>query len=284
MKVEHTCSICNSDESTLLFYKWSYPIVKCRKCNFIETLISNEIDLSSIYTEEYYDGGRKDGYADYKASKVVLEKEFEDLLFYLEKFNPGHGVLVELGCAYGFLLGKAKTLYDHVVGFEISSSAIEFCRNSGLEVHPASEMEDLLPKVSPIDVLIMLDTIEHVENPRMLMESLFKNLATGGIIILTTGDIGSFYGRITGKLWRLMTPPQHLSFFSVNTMSRMLKDAGFEILMVDKPWKKVPIKLMLYQILSRFGLKTPGLIEKFPNMGLPINLFDAMRVVARKPE
>lgn len=282
MNVQHICGLCSSNQSILRFYKWNFPIVKCAKCGFMETVISSELDLSSIYTEEYYDGGRKDGYVDYKASQVILEKEFEDLLLYLEKFTSNHSVLVEIGCAYGFLLNKAKSLYDKVVGFEISSPAIEYCAKHGLEVYPASELNNILPKIPPIDLLIMLDTIEHVEDPKSLIELLFRKMNNGGIIILSTGDVDSLYSRLTGKLWRLMTPPQHLSFFSVGTMCKMLTNSGFEIVIIEKPWKRVPVKLVLYQILSRLGFKKIGFIEKLPNMGIPVNLFDAMRVVARK--
>jgi hypothetical protein len=283
MNFQHICGLCNSKHSILYFYKWNFPIVKCTKCGFVETIISNDLDLSAIYTEEYYDGGRKDGYIDYKASQVILEKEFEDLLLYIEKFVLNRGVLVELGSAYGFLLRKAKGYYNQAIGFEISSPAIEYCVNIGLEVYPASELKDILPKISPIDVLVMLDTIEHVENPKALLELLFRNMSSGGIIVLTTGDIASLYSRLTGKSWRLMTPPQHLSFFSVRTMCKMLNDIGFEIIVTQKPWKKVPVKLVLYQILSRLGFKQFRVIEKLPNIGIPVNLFDAMRVVARKP-
>ena len=205
--LQHICGLCNNDHSFLCFYKWNFPIVKCPKCGFMETVISNDLDLSSIYTEEYYDGGRKDGYVDYESSQVVLEKEFEALLLYLEKYTPGHDVLVELGCAKGFLLNKAKSLYDKVIGFEISAPAIDYCLKHGLEVYSSEELNNILPKILPIDVLIMLDTIEHVKNPKVLIQSLFRKMKNGGIIILTTGDVDSLYSRLTGKLWRLMTPP-----------------------------------------------------------------------------
>lgn len=281
-EVTHTCGLCKHVHKNILYCKWGYPIVKCDKCGFVETVIPAELDLSSIYGADYYDGGRVDGYIDYKSSRPILEREFGDLLNYLETFLPQKGKLVELGCAYGFLLKQAETRYNQVFGFEISVPSIEYCKSAGLEVFPATDLAGVLPNIGPVDVIVMLDTIEHVEKPKELLELLFNNLSQGGLLILTTGDISSVYSRITGKYWRLMTPPQHLSFFSVRTMNQMLKDLGFEVVKSDKPWKKVPLKLILYQILSRLRLKKIGIVEKLPNVGLPVNLFDAMRVVARK--
>jgi 2-polyprenyl-3-methyl-5-hydroxy-6-metoxy-1,4-benzoquinol methylase len=283
MTIQHICGLCASNRNKLCYYKWNFPIVKCLECGFVETVVQDDLDLSSIYSEEYYDGGKKDGYVDYKASQAILEKEFEELLVYLEKFITNHSVLVELGSAYGFLLKMAKSRFKRVVGFEISEPSIEYCLQQGLEVYPVSDLQKELPSIAPVDVLVMLDTIEHVEKPLELLESLFKSMNKGGIIVLTTGDIGSLYGKITGKNWRLMTPPQHLSFFSVDTLSKMLKKAGFEIVVAEKPWKKVPLKLVIYQIISRLGFKNTSFVQKLPNLGVPVNLFDAMRIIAKRP-
>lgn len=283
-EVLHTCGLCDSVHNNIMFYKWGYPIVKCDKCGFVETVIPAGLDLPSIYDEEYYDGGRVDGYIDYKASRPVLEQEFGELLTYLDAFSPQKGKLVELGCAYGFLLKQAENRYKKVFGFEISAPSIEYCKSEGLEVYASVDLANILPVIGPVDVIVMLDTIEHVENPRALLQLLFDNMSEGGMLILTTGDVSSLYSKVTGKFWRLMTPPQHLSYFSVKTMTQMLKGIGFDIVRCDKPWKRVPLKLISYQILSRLGLKKIGIIEKIPNVGLPVNLFDAMRVVARKSQ
>jgi hypothetical protein len=81
------------------------------------------------------------------------------------------------------------------------------------------------------------------------------------------------------KNWRLMTPPQHTFFFSPRTMSTMLARVGFDVIEYRKPWKSVPFDLVLYQLGRILGIsKQPRL--KGVHFGLPVNLFDAFRMVA----
>jgi hypothetical protein len=49
-----------------------------------------------------------------------------------------------------------------------------------------------------------------------------------------------------------------------------------------KPWKFVPLGLAVYQAGRRFGLRLRWL-ERLNGLGIPVNLFDTMRVLARKP-
>jgi hypothetical protein len=87
--------------------------------------------------------------------------------------------------------------------------------------------------------------------------------------------------RLAGRHWRLMTPPQHLYFFSCHTLAALLERVGLKVVDCRKPWKMVSLGLAMYQIACRLGLRLP-----FPSwinhLGIPLNLFDTMRVIARK--
>jgi hypothetical protein len=59
---------------------------------------------------------------------------------------------------------------------------------------------------------------------------------------------------------------------------------GFELENFVHPWKRVPVSLVLYQLNRMFAIKLPHEdLPLFSHIGLPINLFDAMRVILRKP-
>lgn len=78
-----------------------------------------------------------------------------------------------------------------------------------------------------------------------------------------------------------MTPPQHLWFFTQNGITKLARRLGFEVVAIDHPWKNVPIGLVAYQIGRNFNSKfaAPTFLS---GISIPINLFDAMRVVLRK--
>ena len=76
---------------------------------------------------------------------------------------------------------------------------------------------------------------------------------------------------------------KHLYFFSKPTLTRMLGRVGFEVIECSHPWKIVPLDLMVFQLLRVFGLPNRAL-PRLGNLGIPINLFDAFRLVARRVE
>ena len=78
-----------------------------------------------------------------------------------------------------------------------------------------------------------------------------------------------------------MTPPQHLWFFNQKSIIKILKKYGFKVESISYPIKFVPLNLIIFQIARYFGLQ-----KYFKSLnikgGIPINLFDAMRIIARR--
>ena len=98
--------------------------------------------------------------------------------------------------------------------------------------------------------------------------------------MLTTGDFGSPVARLMGPAWRLMTPPQHLWFFTKAGIAKLARRSGLRVERIDHPWKTVPLSLVMFQA-ARFARLRPAAPRVAGRIGLPINLFDAMRAVIR---
>jgi SAM-dependent methyltransferase len=140
-----------------------------------------------------------------------------------------------------------------------------------------------LEAAGPLDVIVLLDVVEHLPQPRETLALCARQLKAGGIIVITTGDFGSPVARLTGARWRLMTPPQHLWFFTRESMRRLADSFGLKLEHLDHPWKIVPASLIAFQLQRMLGIR-PANIARAGRLGIPVNLFDAMRVVLRKPE
>ena len=60
---------------------------------------------------------------------------------------------------------------------------------------------------------------------------------------------------------------------------------GLETCEFSHPWKLVPLSIVVYQVLRLFGYRGNADKLKFMSqIGLPVNLFDEMRVVIKKKE
>jgi SAM-dependent methyltransferase len=254
-------------------------ILQCPGCGLGRTA-SREFDPAAYYTGDYFSGGHADGYSDYLGSEPVLRREFARSVAFVRKYRNG-GRLLELGCAYGFFLMEAARHFE-VTGLELAQTAVDHCRDRGLDViHGAADAANL-QKVGHVDVIVLLDVIEHLPDPARTLALCHRQLNPGGIVVITTGDFGSLTARLAGARWRLMTPPQHLWFFTRDSMRGMARTLGFAIEHIDHPWKIVPASLIAFQLRRMLGLPaTPA--HAASRLGVPVNLFDAMRVVLRKP-
>lgn len=271
------CAACGRSEVRPLYEVNGFPVVTCDGCGLARTELPDGFDPASIYTESYFAGGQADGYVDYQGSRDTVRAEFRRTLRALGRHTALSGSLVELGCAYGYFLEEAAERFS-VCGVEVSDHARAACRERGLAVE-SSLSPELVEKHGPFDAAVMLDVIEHLADPAEVLANLRRSMKTGARLMLTTGDFGALSARLAGRRWRLMTPPQHLWFFSVPTLGALLARTGFRVRVAEHPAKLVPLSLVAYQALRLVGSSAPPWVKQLPG-GLPVNFFDAMRVVA----
>lgn len=276
-----TCLICNKQtEIRRLFYKSRMPVYKCQECG-LGFAIPHSFDSESYYDASYFNGGRSDGYSDYVGARDVLHNQFRSELRHLKQLGADGGVLIELGCAYGYFLEIAQHEYS-VYGLEICEDAVASCNARGLKgVRHGAISLDAFGFAPDADVIVLLDVIEHLPDPKAALEAASAKLRPEGLLLITTGDFSSLCARVMGRHWRLMTPPQHLWFFTPQSLARIGRDLGLEVVQLDHPFKMVPLGLVAYQLCRYLSLSLclPSWMHR---VGLPINLFDAMRVVFRK--
>ncbi len=274
------CPACAQvTEQRFLYSLNGCNILRCRTCGLGRAQTS-AFDPARYYTAEYFSGRQSDGYADYMAAEPVLRREFARTVAFIRQWRDG-GRLLEIGCAYGFFLHEARKYFD-VSGIELAADAAIYCQRSGLSVLPGVADETTLHRDDTVNVIVMLDVIEHLPDPRGTLVLLSRHLCRGGIIVITTGDFGSVAARLCGRYWRLMTPPQHLWFFGRESIFRLAASLGLMVEHVDFPWKIVPLSLIMFQ-LRRMVHLSARVQSAAASVGLPLNLFDAMRVVLRKP-
>jgi hypothetical protein len=169
-----------------------------------------------------------------------------------------------------------------VSGLEICQDAVASCNSRGLKgVRHGEISAESLVHMPEADVVVLLDVIEHLSDPVRALEAAVAKIRPGGMLLITTGDFSSICARAMGRHWRLMTPPQHLWYFTPRSLTQIAKDLGLELVHLDHPSKIVPVGLIIYQVCRYFFL-SPSLPSWLHRIGVPVNLFDAMRLVFRK--
>jgi SAM-dependent methyltransferase len=283
VKDSSTIAVCAACASVGAFEpalrKDGYDILRCPCCGIGRAVVP-AFTAEALYTDDYFTGKVRHAYVDYASSENILRQEFRRQLPFLRDFVPG-GKLLEIGCAYGFFLQEAKHFFD-VYGVEISEGAVEFCRRSGLSnVWQAPLTEELARNIGELDAIVLLDVIEHIDDIVGTLTLAISRLRPGGVVLLTTGDWNSFVARTTGASWRLMAPPHHLWYFTRTSLRRLFGRLGCLEEHFSHPWKLVPLELIVDQLGTMIG-HPMALPKPLRGIGLPANLFDAMRLVYRK--
>ena len=276
---ELACPACGAaTKHRHLYRKNGCVILRCLACG-LGRAEAEEFKPAAYYTKSYFAGGHADGYVDYLATEPVLRREFARTVAFVRKHRAA-GKLLELGCAYGFFLQEAKRHFE-VAGIELAEDAAAHCRRSGLRVVPGVADDAVMTLLGPMDVVVLLDVIEHLPEPYEVLSLCARHLRPDGIIVLTTGDFGSAAAWLMGARWRLMTPPQHLWFFTAQSVRRLASRLGLRVESLEHPWKNVPLSLILFQLAWCGGKRTAA--SPTSRIGIPVNLLDAMRVVLRRP-
>jgi 2-polyprenyl-3-methyl-5-hydroxy-6-metoxy-1,4-benzoquinol methylase len=276
---DRACIACDKNSPHVFRFKVNgCEIWQCEQCGLGRAETST-FDPKSYYTVDYFSGSRADGYSDYLGAEPVLRREFARSIDFVRRFVPS-GRLLDVGCAYGFFLKQARCHFD-IFGIELAEQAAASCREAGLNVLSGVANESNMERIGEVDVITMFDVIEHLPQPREVLALCYRYLKPGGIIVITTGDFASMAARWAGAKWRLMTPPQHLWYFTQESLWRISRQFGLSMEHFDHPAKRVPLSLILFQLQRMLAVhRSP--IKVASCIGMPVNLFDAMRVVLRK--
>ena len=195
------------------------------------------MNLSAVYEEGYFHdvGGQEFGYSNYDSDKEPMRHIFEYYLDRFEVFSKNKTIL-DVGCATGYFLDRAKERGWKTYGVEISEYAAKEASSRGHEVYVGE-----LPKLSlteTVDIVTMWDVLEHVDSPRAYLETAYRLLNSDGYLAINTVDISSVWARLMQKRWHLIVPPEHIHYYTPDNLKMLLAQTGFKTIDVSKVGKK----------------------------------------------
>lgn len=241
-----SCPLCSTQDYKILYKNTYARIVKCTECNLVYTNPRLKAEyLKRLYNKSYFQNSNSSyfGYENYLGDRKKIIKTFNRRLKDIEQYI-NHGKLLDVGCATGFFL---KSAYDRnwtIEGLEISSFAARIARSQfGFKVFEG-ELSTISKRKKEYDLITLWDVIEHFYNPKKELKIINELLKDGGILVISTPNVGSFPSLITQDRWiGYKLSDEHLMYFSKNTISNLLKDAGFDIIKITHVGKHVSLSM-----------------------------------------
>jgi SAM-dependent methyltransferase len=114
-----------------------------------------------------------------------------------------------------------------VSGIELSQAAVAFARDRlGVDVTECSA-ETMPLDVAPFDVVVMFDVIEHFFDPMIVLRAIRSILRPGGVLVVGTPNYHALSRHALGSQWAILSPFEHMYYFSEATLRRALVESGF---------------------------------------------------------
>ena len=234
------CNLCGADDTELLFKlpvipyhqgifnRDEWDIVRCRRCGLVYENPRSDAQARQ-YVYSFENEGDRRFVDDWFLDNADLNRAtWQQVLKVLAKYKPA-GTLLDVGCGAGTFLEEARRTGYWVKGQEVAPYFLRYCQETlGLEMY-TGELEVLNLPAGSLDVVTAFDVIEHHPDPRRLLDEFRRLVKPDGVVVISTHDIGNWFARRYGVHWRYLGAIAHLTYFTRQTLSRMLDQAGFKV-------------------------------------------------------
>jgi SAM-dependent methyltransferase len=126
------------------------------------------------------------------------------------------------------VLGPLADRGFEVHGVEISAEATRGA-DSRAEIRIAPHLADARYGDHFFDTVIIWHVLEHLHDPRGVLEEIHRILRPGGKLIVAVPNLSSLQARWTGPAWFHLDLPRHLYHFSLRSLEELIERAGFEV-------------------------------------------------------
>ncbi|MBI2061805.1 MAG: class I SAM-dependent methyltransferase [Nitrospirae bacterium] len=151
------------------------------------------------------------------------------------------GSLLDVGSHVGGFLLLARERGFKVTGVEPSLPTARLARRYGRFKIWSTTFDRAPVKSGSVDVLTLLDVIEHLDDPIGALNRAGRLLRKHGILAIKTPSLA--YTRLKLAIldplrrnvprWLYLEPGGHLQYFSPRALQKMLNRAGFEVMGVE---------------------------------------------------
>lgn len=223
-------------------------------------------DSAVVYDEAYFEQGtlgwgKEGGYSQVRDAThrtffhIVNHCSPEEVQKFLTS-SMGKNV-IDVGCAYGYVLELLHSLGYDCYGTDYSEYAISKARtilpsDVQLKVANSQQMAPCDLFGVKFDLAILMEVLEHLPNSYDLLKNIYMSLNPGGWLLITTPNL--FLCKLRRDLWgdTIYDEPAHINLKASWVWSGIMKEL---------PWSKIVVRTEGAQF-NKYGIRK--LLNKTP--------------------
>ena len=207
--------------------KGNVKICQCDFCNLIFANKEKIQDLTKNY-ENYYKketGGRFNFGIEYLVRFFRFLRALK--IFFLK---PRSKSIFDIGSGRGWMLYYLKRYFKYKItaGTQISENAYNFSKEKlELEIYNKDLLE--LELNNKFDIITLWHILEHVPDPEAYIQKIEELLDKNGLVLIEVPNFNSWTRIITKKHWLALDLKHHITFFTPNSLTKLLNKYNFKI-------------------------------------------------------
>lgn len=241
-----SCNFCGSSSSTLYDQIQEWKIVKCNNCGFHYTNPRPTLEsLPYYYSEEYFkDERHRAKFYNEDGSLKADVANYTNRIMDAESHVNKRGSILEVGAARGGYLHVMKQRGWEVAGVEISQDACNQAKLMyGLDLFCGVMVQ--YQAQQKYDVVSMYQTLEHVPDPKEVIQKSYELLKPGGNIVIEVPNRNCFEMKYSAERRRLSYDlPRHLNHFTPDFLAKELEKANFEVIDIRRNEDKMISRIL----------------------------------------
>ncbi|CAA0104993.1 putative S-adenosylmethionine-dependent methyltransferase/MSMEI_2290 [Zhongshania aliphaticivorans] len=211
------CPICQSTKSSLAGSKHGHKLYRCADCSL---LYVSPAPVDGELIHYYQDYHKTSQYIRKIKSK---QRRAKKRIWSLQRLTLGKK-FIDVGCNEGYAVAAARSLGLEACGIDVNEASIGLAHQQyPMGDFRATNAQALATTDERFDIIYCSDVIEQLSDPHSFIAALYTLLNKGGVLFLTTPDIGHFSVQKNLLDWTAVRPPEHLLYFSKAPLQQLLE-------------------------------------------------------------
>jgi SAM-dependent methyltransferase len=182
-------------------------------------------DLARYYPTDYYP-------LPSSQDELARTAQHETYKIDIVTHYAGGGRLLEIGPGAGGFAHLARTAGFDVETMEMDERTCSFMREVvGVRAMQTSEPQTALRSAGPFHVIALWHVLEHLPDPRDLLQSAARALMSGGVLVIAVPNPRALQFGVFGRYWAHLDAPRHLALVPADAIVKSATSDGLEVVL-----------------------------------------------------